>query len=72
VNEIHDVIEGYKLPELPEEYDGEGSAQLVLFRQGNTSIPLADQVSITDAREYCRREDTHSTSGDWFVGYRLN
>jgi hypothetical protein len=72
MNEIHDVIEGYKLPELPEEYDGEGSAQLVLFRQGDTNITLADQVSIADAQEYCQRADTHSVSGDWFAGYRLN
>jgi hypothetical protein len=70
MNEIYHVIKGYKLPELPEEYNGEDSASVMLFLQHDTSITRADSVSIADAREYCQREDTH---GDcWFVGYFEN
>lgn len=59
----------YGLPELPEEYDGPGARQLVLFRQSlsDENIVLADRVSLDDAREYCSREDTHGPG--WFVGF---
>lgn len=67
------IMEEYGLPELPEPSDGDasGTARLVLFRQGRTSLPLGngDVYVLADAQEYCCRDDT-SGSPDWFVGWR--
>lgn len=70
MNEVEQIMEYFGMPELPEAYDGEDSAQLVLFRENDSNIVLAESVSIPDALEYCSREDTHG--GGWFAGYNLN
>lgn len=56
----------YGLPELPEPYEGPGAKELILFRQLDENIVIADSVSLPDARAYCSREDTHGS--EWFVG----
>lgn len=59
----------YNLPELPdpaEDADPE-ARQLWIFRQSDERLELGWPVSLTDAQEYCEREDTHGDG--WFVGY---
>lgn len=68
-DEVEQVMAEYELPELPDYYEGPGSAQLVLFRMRENNEALT-YCSLEDAQEYCEREDTHGDG--WFVGWHLH
>lgn len=69
-SDISQTVEDYNLPELPEEYDGTGERDLILFLHHEPNVLLTRYrygVTLDDARDYCSRDDT---SGDgWFVGF---
>jgi hypothetical protein len=66
--ELLDILLQYELPPLPDPTDDDNARDIILFRQDDTNIVIAEHVSLEDARAYATDEDT---SGDgWFVGYR--
>lgn len=65
---VQSIIRDYELPDLPEESSDSDAVDLVLFRQNDSNVVIAESVSLSDARAYATDEDTHGDG--WFVGYR--
>ena len=66
-SELTAILLDYELPRLPEQSTEDGY-DLILFRQDDTNIVIAEHVSLEDARFYATDDDTHGDG--WFVGYR--
>lgn len=68
-----DIAARFGLPELPEAVDDpddcedEELAQLAIARQHEEKIYLAGYVTVTDAMEYCSRDDTRDVDAGWMV-----
>jgi hypothetical protein len=69
-NNVHDWVEEFELPDLPDQTDDRDSASLTLFRFDADNVLLAECVPVEDAVAYCN--DAHSRGDGYFVGYRLN
>jgi hypothetical protein len=64
MTEVEEIMDLLGLPELPEEYDGEGAVELYVAYQ-NASRDLLVSCTKADAKDYCRDE---RTAGDgWSV-----
>jgi len=45
--------------------------RILRFRQGGRTTTVRNNVTLTEAQNHCRREDTHGVRGGrrWFDGY---
>jgi hypothetical protein len=45
--------------------------RIIRFREGGGSRTVRNHVTLTEAQQHCRREDTHGVRGGvrWFDGY---
>lgn len=64
------IMRDLRLPPLPGPPGAnESTVELVLFRQFDTHVTLAEAVGLDAAVDYCNREDTHGEG--WFTGWVL-